>query len=529
MRVFFSLILLFCFSSVCIADIYNPKPCNDDFVLPMPEGASMTFRPVFIGEGDKPFALKEFKLGDRAGGGFKEYPTDAVIGGSFIINTSNGQPDWVYYIGKYEVTEAQYYAIMQSGTKSDNQEPIKEVSWFDVQDFINKYNLWLFANAKDKLPKNEDLVGFLRLPTEIEWEFAARGGSHVEATHFDKKHPYTDQLSKYEWFEGPKSSHGKVKKIGLLEPNDLKIHDMLGNISEMTSSIYQIEYYQGRTGGFVSRGGCYLTSENQVRSSLREEIPYYKLIGGNLIPTKQKTLGFRLVISSPIYASRETSKKLTSEWDNYVASSRKPPTATPVAMRPTTVNLTNVQLADALKSLDTLTTELNNVQNSPNIKTIPQTIWDQLGLLNASFANVQSTVKKAEYDSAFAWVKVASETAYLIYSREIKELPKKRKLFETAKNLGKSGVMDGLAKQITDKEKNIQDGLESYGFAFIQLEKISADSIKEGFERYKQFLERRNASQEQIKIAELVGKHYQEYFQNRRLDIDKWKVDFETF
>jgi len=126
-------------------------------------------------------------------------------------------------------------------------------------------------------------------------------------------------------------------------------------------------------------------------------------------------------------------------------------------------------------------------------------------------------------------VKVASETAYLIYSREMKELPAKREAFELAKNLGKSGVMDGLAKQIVDKEKNIEDGLESYGFAFIQLEKISADSIKEGFERYKQFLERRNASQEQIKITELVSKHYQEYFQNRRLDIDKWKVDFATF
>lgn len=529
MRVFFSLILLFCFSSVCIADIYNPKPCNDDFILPMPEGASMIFRQVSIGEGDKPFALKTFKVGDRAGGGFKEYPTDAVIGGSFIVNTPNGQPDWVYYIGKYEVTEAQYYAILQPGTKNDSQEPIKEISWFDAQDFTHKYNIWLFSNAKEKLPKNEEAFGFLRLPTEIEWEFAARGGSNVEPTHFDKKHPYSAQLSKYEWFEGPKSSHGKVKKIGVLEPNDLKIHDILGNVSEMTCSLYQIEYYQGRTGGFVSRGGCYLTSENKVRSSLREEVPYYKVIGGNIIPTKQKTLGFRLVIASPIYASRETSKNLASGWDSYVTSMRKTPVATPVAMRHTTVNLTNVQLADALKSLDILTTELSNLEETSTTKNISQTIWDQFGLLNASFANVQSTVKKAEYDSAFAWVKVASETAYLICSREMKELPAKRKAFEMAKNLGKSGVMDGLTKQITDKTKNIEDGLESYGFAFIQLEKISVDSIKEGFEKYRQFLERRNASQEQIKITELVGKHYQEYFQNRRLDIEKWKIDFEAF
>ncbi len=504
------------------ADIYNPKPYPDDFILPMPGGSTMAFRPVFIGEGDKPFALKEFKLGDRAGGGYKEYPTPVVVGGAFVMKNPHGQPDWMYYIGKYEVTEVQYYALMQPGTKSDSQEPITEISWFDVQEFLNKYNIWLFENAKDNLPKNEEAFGFLRLPTEIEWEFAARGGSEVESGQFDKKHPYPDPLSRYEWFEGPKSSHGKINKTGMLEPNDLKIHDMLGNVAEMTGSLYQLEYYQGRTGGFVSRGGHCFTSEDKIRSSLREEVPYYKLIGSGIVPTKQKTLGFRILISSQIYASRQTSQNLASAWEDYVNSSRKTPVAGPVGLPQTTVNLTNVQLSDALKSLENMASALNSMVN------IPQSIWDQMGLLNASFTNVQSTVKKAEYDSAFAWVKVASETAYLIYSREMKELPAKQKALEMAKEMGKSALMDSIGKQIEDKLKNIEDGLSSYGFSFVQLEKISEDSVKEGFERYRQFLSRRGAS-EQIRFTELVKQHYQEYFKNRRLDIDKWRADLEKY
>ncbi|MCP4130945.1 MAG: formylglycine-generating enzyme family protein, partial [bacterium] len=143
------------------------------------------------------------------------------------------------------------------------------------------------------MPKNENAFGFLRLPTEVEWEFAARGGSVVDATHFDKKHPYPGPLTKYEWYEGPKSSHSKIKKIGILKPNDLKIHDMLGNVSEMTSSFYRVEYYQGRMGGFVSRGGNYFTSKNKIRSSMREEIPFYKNISGDINPARQKTLGLR--------------------------------------------------------------------------------------------------------------------------------------------------------------------------------------------------------------------------------------------
>lgn len=308
-RILLTAVFLLSAAGICMADIHNPKPADGDFILPMPGGGNMVFRPVFIGEGNKPFALKQYRMGDP-GGGFKEYPTDVSVGGAFVAAPPTGPPDWVYYMGKYEVTEAQYAAVMEPGSRNESREPISDISWFDAQDFTRKYNLWLFENAGDKLPKNEETPGFLRLPTEVEWEFAARGGSAVEPNQFDKKYPYPGPLTKYEWFAGPSSSHGKKKNIGILDPNPLGIHDMLGNVAEMTHSFYRIEYYQGRVGGFVSRGGHSYTAEGSVRSSLREEIPFYKRISGKTVATRQPTLGFRLVISSPIYASRSTSKDL---------------------------------------------------------------------------------------------------------------------------------------------------------------------------------------------------------------------------
>ena len=210
----------------------NPQPSSGDLILPMPGGESMAFRPVAIGRGDGPYAVREFRMGDRTSGSYQEHPTPVVVGGAFR-NTG----DWVFYIGKYEVTEAQFAALKGSGAAgAGGAVPITGVSWFDAVEFSNKYNQWLFANAASKLPKNGDRLGHVRLPTEIEWEFVARGGGAVSEDAFDLQHPYGDALRQHEWYSGAESSHNKKKAIGLLKPNPLGVHDLLGNISEMTSS-----------------------------------------------------------------------------------------------------------------------------------------------------------------------------------------------------------------------------------------------------------------------------------------------------
>jgi formylglycine-generating enzyme required for sulfatase activity len=253
----------------------NPQPQAGDVVLPMPGGRVMAFRPVCIGEGNASYAWKRFRVGDPAGG-YKESPTGVALGGAFKVAQSAAE-DWCYYIGKYEVSEDQVFAVLQSPKEFENSSlPVRNLSWFEASDFLKAYNQWLYDNAPKDIPSHGGVPGFLRLPTEIEWEFAARGGSEVDSAGFDRKIPYPiEQLAEFEWFSGPTSSHNKVKKIGLLKPNILGLHDMLGNVAEMTGTLYQIEYYQGRSGGYVAKGGHYFTDAQQLRSSLRTEQEFY--------------------------------------------------------------------------------------------------------------------------------------------------------------------------------------------------------------------------------------------------------------
>jgi len=82
----------------------------------MPHEASMVFRPVFVGKGKNPFFLNHFDMGDPTEE-WKEYLTRVGIGGAFL-GQQNGQQDWLYYLGKYEVTEAQYATIMGSAASA---------------------------------------------------------------------------------------------------------------------------------------------------------------------------------------------------------------------------------------------------------------------------------------------------------------------------------------------------------------------------------------------------------------------------
>ncbi|MEE4356117.1 MAG: SUMF1/EgtB/PvdO family nonheme iron enzyme [Desulfococcaceae bacterium] len=517
--ILFSIIFILSYglSAYGAGDSCNPKPDPDDLLLPMPGNLKMVFRPVFLGTGDKLFALKEFRAGGDKSSGFKEFITDVALGGAFVKNR-----DWLYYMGKYEVTQAQYNAVMNPGTQADGRYPVNDISWFDAQDFIHKYNLWLYENAKDSLPKNEESYGFIRLPTEIECEFAARGGAAVNSEIFDKRHPYPpDAVNKYEWFVGHTSSYGKLKETGLLEPNPLKLYDMLGNVSEMTGSFYRVEYYQGRMGGFVFKGGNYTTAERQLRSSMRGEIPFYqpdyktKKIRGS----RQKTMGMRLVISSPIYVSRNTSDRLREEWKHYINESRNKPVAKPEYTTLPLSDWTDIQISDAFESLEYLVKELNKKSD------IPENIWKQLGILNASFTNISSTIRKSENDSAYAWVSMSTNIARFIRDW-MSDLSAKERGLKVAREKGRSSIADNLEKQVNDLRQTISDGISRYGDIFQQLQNFRKETIDKAFEKYRQDMDRKSNT-EQIRFADLAKGHYREYLQFRRINSEKWKQDLE--
>ena len=125
-----------------------------------------------------------------------------------------------YYIGKYEVTQALWKAVMgnnPSNFKGDNL-PVEQVSWDDCQDFISKLNR---ITGKT-----------FRLPTEAEWEYAARGGNKSRGYQYSG----SNNLSDVAWYDD--NSGIKTHAVGTKQPNELGIYDMSGNVSEWCQDWY---------------------------------------------------------------------------------------------------------------------------------------------------------------------------------------------------------------------------------------------------------------------------------------------------
>ena len=296
---------------------YNPKPLADDVILPMPCEGSLVLRkvqvPVASPMGDYGVTLGQ----DSDEWGYIEQARPSYIAGSFTVQKP--EPGRYYLLAKYELSELQYQAVMNDTCPTPSTKlrlPQVGVSWFDATAFADKYSLWLRKNAAAKLPKEDGAAGFLRLPTEAEWEFAARGGMAVSQSEFrDIRFPTPDGgLGAYAWFAGAQSANGKLQLTGLLKPNPLGLHDVLGNVDEMLFEPFRLnklDRQHGQAGGYIVRGGNYLTPQAELRTALRQEQPYYASAGEQ---NKLKTGGVRLALVAPVLTSRERIKQVEQDW-----------------------------------------------------------------------------------------------------------------------------------------------------------------------------------------------------------------------
>ena len=183
-----------------------------------------------------------------------------------------------YYMGKYEVTQALWHAVMGSNPskfKGDDL-PVEQVSWNDCQEFISKLN---------------GLTGKkFRLPTEAEWEYAARGGRKSRGYQYSG----SSNVSDVAWYVG--NSGSKTHPVGTKQANELGIYDMTGNVWEWCQDWYgsYVSSSQTNPTGDVSgprrvgRGGSWYYNDRFCRSSFR-----YRDAPGRRI----YCLGFRLVLS----------------------------------------------------------------------------------------------------------------------------------------------------------------------------------------------------------------------------------------
>jgi formylglycine-generating enzyme required for sulfatase activity len=183
-----------------------------------------------------------------------------------------------FYIGKYEVTQAQWKAVMGSNPSNftgDDNRPVEQVSWDKIQEFILKLN---------------QLTGkTYRLPTEAEWEYAARGGKQSQGYEYAG----SNTIDEVAWYNG--NSGSKTHPVGQKQPNELGLYDMSGNVREWCQDRYGDYSSSAQTNptgptrgsGRVLRGGSWYFNAGFCRVADR--------VNGN--PSSRLfNSGFRLVL-----------------------------------------------------------------------------------------------------------------------------------------------------------------------------------------------------------------------------------------
>ena len=197
-----------------------------------------------------------------------------------------------FLIGRFPVSQSWWEAVMNynnSRNKGTNL-PVTNINRIEALEFLNSLT---------------EATGFIfRLPTEAEWEYAARGGQFSKGY----KYPGSNNVDEVAWY---KSNSGKqIHPVGQLKPNELGIYDMAGNVFEFCSDVYESGYYkksplynpQGpavkgmmaslltSASEFVLRGCSYYFGADYAASSFR----YYAEAG-----TSDDNLGFRYVVELP--------------------------------------------------------------------------------------------------------------------------------------------------------------------------------------------------------------------------------------
>lgn len=229
--------------------------------------------------------------------------------------TDRGDPKRRYfYLAKYETTALQMAALGGDCATPAREllRPATGVTWFDAVQAGQRYSEWLLKHASHRLPREDNAIGYVRLPTEAEWEYAARGGLEVSPAEFAARtFPMPGGIERYVWFRSTRSSNSELQIAGVLKPNPLGLHDMLGNADEIVLEPFRVvrqSQARGQAGGYTIRGGSYQTAEPDIRSSYRQELAPFDEKGARRAPT----VGFRLALVTSVLSSRARYDELRS-------------------------------------------------------------------------------------------------------------------------------------------------------------------------------------------------------------------------
>ena len=185
-----------------------------------------------------------------------------------------------FYLGKYEVTQKQWAVFNENNLSRFKGEdhPVQRVSWNDAREYIKNLN-------------GAENTSKYRLPTEAEWEYAARGGTSTEFFWGDKID------NDFVWYFG--TSDYQAHPVGLKKPNPFGLYDILGNVWEWVDDWFSNDYFKTSpiqnpkgppTGRFkVKRGGSQANLISRIKSHTRYRAP---------INRRHYINGFRIAFSA---------------------------------------------------------------------------------------------------------------------------------------------------------------------------------------------------------------------------------------
>lgn len=514
---------------------YNPQPQAGDLVLPMPQGAELVLRPITVpGAGFWGSRERVIQLGDAGGGAF-EGVQRSLVSGSFQDPQS---ADWTIWLAKYELTKGQFVAVMgadalaaASGNPVDQnyaqlqgralrQAQVMPLAWVShqaIEDFLRSYNLWLFdpqhPQRRQALPMVDQVPGFLRLATEEEWEYAARGGlAALRGGSFNDRLPFpTRQLNEFGWHVG--NAKNKPRPIGMRKPNQLGVHDLFGNVHEMVAGIFRPEIWQGKPGGVPVRGASVSTPAGEVRSSYRTELDVYAWNPETEQIELRRTfnIGARLALGSNVVVSSGMRNRLEQEYAEYRKTLRR---ETPVGR-----SLDNL-VSQATSQLDTVDGVLQRLlEHYPDAQ-------QQVETIRGYVDNARGRLLEAQRESVRSLLQDAMRNA-TNFSVLISKRVRLDTAMETASKLLTISTryqtqVDSVRKSLDENAEAAAEQYQAYLEKVARMGEFESDFREQAFRTMQQ----KTLSTRERKALELSTKHVRICHEKRAVETEAWREEF---